>query len=190
MAIQRQAIFREKALKHYTQGRKKDVLPRFHSLSAGLFGWLLLASLIATGLVAWYGQVPVYLAGSGLVLDNGSQVGSSGQGAMQALAFFAPEQATHLRAGAPVQAQFAASSAPINGLVMQVLPGTTNLAAALEHYGLNVGSASLQSQQVVVALINLKTAAQAEVYAGSTVMVEVKVGTQSLFSALTGLGLA
>lgn len=187
MVAQRHAIFREKALKHYTQGRKKDVLPNFSSISAALFAWLLLGSLIATGLVAWYGQVPVLLPGSGIVLGNGNKEATT-DGA-NALAFFAPEQATRLRVGDTVQVQFGTSSSHIDGTVAQVMPGTTDLATALTHYGLNFGNVASQSQQIAVALIKLGANFPAASYAGSTVVVEVTVGTQSLFSALTGVQL-
>lgn len=186
MVAQRHAIFREKALKHYTQGRKKDVLPNFSSISAALFAWVLLGSLIATGLVAWYGQVPIFLPGSGIVLGNGNKTVTTTGGA-NALAFFAPDQATRLHVGDRVQVQFGASSSHVDGTVAQVMPGTTDLATALTHYGLNFGNAASQSQQIAVALIKLGANFPAASYAGTTVVVEVTVGTQSLFSALTGI---
>lgn len=186
MVAQRHAIFREKALKHYTQGRKKDVLPNFSSIPIAIFVWVLLGSLIATGLVAWYGQVPIYLAGSGIVISNGNQAG----GGADAVAFFAPDKAAQLQAGDSVQVQVGASTSQITSTIAQVLPGTTNMATALAHYGLNFGNAPLQSQQVAVALIKLGAGSPAALYTGSTVVVQVTVGTQSLFSALTGLGMS
>ena len=188
MAVQRHAIFREKALKHYTHGRKKDVLPHFNSISAALFAWALLASLIATSLVAWYGQVPIFLAGSGIVLGNEGQTATAANGA-DALAFFTPGQTARLQAGDIVQVQLGANSSPLGGTVVQVLPGTTNLATALAHYGLNFSSTAQQSQQVAVALIKMGAGFPAASYTGSPIVVEVNVGTQSLFSALTGMGI-
>lgn len=186
MAAQRHAIFREKALKHYTQGRKKDVLPNFSSVSAAFFAWLLLGSLIATGLVVWYGQVPILLAGSGIVLGNGGQ-GTTDRNAANALVFFEPDQAAQLHTGDTAQVQLGASSSQISGKISQVMPGTTTLAAALEHYGLSFGNTASPSQQVAVALLKLSSASPTASYAGSTIVVEINVGTQSLFSALTGI---
>ena len=85
MVAQRHSIFRDKALKHYTQGRKKDILPNFSSIPVAIFGWVLLGSLVATGLVAWLGQVPVYLPGTGIVLGKADPASGA-----NALAFFAP----------------------------------------------------------------------------------------------------
>ena len=189
MIAQRHAIFRDKALKHYTQGRKKDVLPNFSSISAGLFAWVLLGSVIATALVAWYGQVPVFLPGSGIVLGNNSQASTTNSKA-NALAFFAPGYAAQLRTGDTAQIQLGASSSPVNGTIVQVLPGTTDLATALAHYGLRFGNTPSQSQQVAVALISLGTGFPVASYAGSPLAMQVNVGTQSLFSALTGIGIS
>jgi hypothetical protein len=183
----RQSIFRDKAVKHYNQGRKKDVLPNFSSIPAAIFAWALLASLIVTGLVASLGQVPVFLPGSGIVLGSGSaSSATNANSGVSALAFFPPEQLAKLQPGQKVQLLVGASSSQVSGTVAQVLPAPTNLAAALTQYGLNVGSgSSLSSQKFAVALIKLGTSASLD--PGSTGVVQVSVGTQSLFSALTGI---
>lgn len=186
MVAQRHAIFRDKALKHYTQGRRKDVLPDFGSISAAFFAWVLLGSLIATGLVVWYGQVPILLAGSGIILGNGGQ-GTTDRSAANALVFFEPDQAGQLHVGDTAQIQLGASSSQISGTLSQVMPGTTTLASALAHYGLSFGNTTLPSQQVAVALLKVSNDFPTASYAGSTVVVEINVGTQSLFSALTGI---
>lgn len=184
----KQSIFRDKAIKHYSQGRKKDILPNFSSIPVAIFAWALLASLLVTGLVASLGQVPVFLAGSGIVLSNGSASAAHTSSTGSALAFFQPDQLAKLRAGQTVQVQVESSDAQISGTVAQVLPAPTNLATALTHYGLNVGSgSSLSSRQMAVALIKLGSGTPASLYAGSAVGVQVSVGTQSLFSALTGI---
>ncbi len=190
MAAQRHAIFREKALKHYAEGRKKDVLPHFSSLSAAFFAWMLLASLIVTGLVAWWGQVPIFLQGSGIVLANGSQAGTLPGGA-NAVAFFEPDQAASLRAGETAQVQLVGgSSEHITGTIVQVLPETTSVGTALAHYGLSLSNTAIPSQHVAVSLLKLQPDFPAASYAGSIVVVEANVGTQSLFSALTGMGIS
>lgn len=180
---QRHAIFREKALKHYTEGRKKDVLPHFSSISAGLFAWMLLASLIATGLVAWFGQVPVFVPAYGIVLGDASKTDDGAN----ALAFFAPAQAGQLQAGDTTQIQLGSSSSHVAGTITRVLPGVTDLTRALTHYGLNLGNSAPTSQQVVVALVKLDNGVSAANYTGSMMTMEVNVGTEALFSALTGI---
>lgn len=187
MVATRHSIFREKALKHYNQGRKKDVLPNFSSIPTAIFAWALLGALIGTGLLACLGQVPIYLAGSGIVLGSTNHTaGRSGN--LEALAFFPPAELTQLHAGQSVQLQPGASGVHQAGTIAQVLPGVTSLSTAFEHYGLNLSSASLESQKVAAALIQFTAGSSATFYAGSTLVLQVNVGTQSLFSALAGIG--
>lgn len=187
MIAQRHSIFRDKALKHYTEGRKKDVLPNFRSVPAAVFGWLLLGLLIATGLVAGYAQVPVYVTGVSVVLgaDNTMQAGSNGA---VALAFFKPEDAGKLRPGQQVRIQVGTNSSQLSGVIAKVEPGTFSPAAALARYGQKASSSSQAGQQVAVALLRLSSGFPAALYTGSVLAVEVSAGTQSLFLALTGLG--
>lgn len=187
MIAAKQSIFRDRALKHYTQGRKKDVLPNFSSISVAIFAWLLAGSLLATCLIAFCGQAPVYLAGSGIMLGTEKQITGSGN-ALIALVFFAPEKAARLRLGQPAQVQPGSGGAQLTGSVIQVQPGATSLAAALKHYGLDLSGASQTGQQVAVALLKINAGASAALYAGSALVVQMNVGTQSLFTALTGIG--
>ncbi|HEU5375870.1 MAG TPA: hypothetical protein VFV38_10555 [Ktedonobacteraceae bacterium] len=187
MIAQRRSIFRDKALKHYTEGRKKDVLPNFSSVPASVFGWLLLGLLIATGLVAAYTPVPVYVAGAGIVLSTGNTTQTASQGAM-ALAFFQPKDAAKLHAGQQVRIQIGTNGSQLNSAIEQIEPGMSSPAAALARYGQKVSRSSQAGQQVVVAQLRLGTGFPVALYAGNVLAVEVNAGTQSLFSALSGLG--
>lgn len=189
MLAARHSIFRDKALKRYIEGRKKDVLPNFSSIPVAIFFWVLIGSFTATGLVAWYMQVPVYLAGPGIMLGEGNAAQGASNGAT-ALVFFSPGASAKVHVGQSAQIQTSTGGSPLTGAIVEVAPGTTNLAAALQHYGLGSGSASstsLSSQQVVVALLKLGAGVPATLYPGSFLTVEVNVGTQSLFFALAGI---
>jgi hypothetical protein len=60
-------IFRSAALKHYLQSRERDVFPRLLSPVVFGFYWLLLTLLLLAIGIAWWGEVPVYASGSGLL---------------------------------------------------------------------------------------------------------------------------
>ncbi|HLI70039.1 MAG TPA: hypothetical protein VKV19_09815 [Ktedonobacteraceae bacterium] len=186
MIAPRQSIFREKALKHYTQGKKKDILPNFSSIPATVFVWALLGSLIMTGLVSWYVQVPVYLPGNGFVLGHLQQA-LVGNNEISVLAFFPPNELAKLRAGQPVKILIDTNSPQMNGVVAQVLPEATTLATAFKHYGLNLGNVGSQTLQAV-ALIALSASLSTTLSTGSSVVIEVNTGTESMFSAISGLG--
>lgn len=186
MIAARHSIFRDKALKHYTQSRKKDVLPSFSSIPAALFAWILLVMLLATGLLAWYVQVPVYVPGAGMIFSVGSQTQAGSNGVI-ALAFFAPNAGAKLRVSQSVQIQ-AGSGPQITSEIAEVEPGLTSPASVLERYGIQASNASLSSQLVVVARLKWSKQSLPASYQGSSLVIQASVATQSLFSALTGIG--
>src|SRR5260370_8214432 len=115
MAATRNSIFRDKGIKHYNKGRKKDILPNFSSIPVAIFAWVLFGSLIVTCLVGYFGQVPVYLPGSGIVL-------SSGNGSASALAVFKPEQLAQLHPGQTFKVHLGSSSTTLTRPVAHFLP--------------------------------------------------------------------
>jgi hypothetical protein len=186
MIAPRNQIFRDKALKHYMQSREKDVLPNFSSVPVAIFGWLLLGLLIATGLVAEYGQIPVSVAGSGIILGLGNPAQAGSDGTI-ALAFFPPSAAARLHAGQAALLQISANGVQLTSVIAQVEPGMSSPIAALEHYGQKVSSSAQGNQPTVVVLFKLGPRFPASDYAGSALAVQVNAGTQSLFSAITGI---
>jgi hypothetical protein len=187
MIAPRKSIFRDQALKHYTQGKKKDVLPNFSSVSAAVFGWLLLGLLIATGLIAAYGQVPVTVEGTGLVLSTGNAAQAQSQGAV-ALVFFPPGAAAKLQAGQSVRIRVGTSNEELTSEIAEVEPGTSSPAAALKRYGQLTNGSATANEQVVVALLKSSPTFSITSAVGSFLTVQVNAGTQSLFTALTGIG--
>src|SRR5258708_37476640 len=63
------SIFRKEAVEKYLQNREKTILPRFVAPPVFLFCWCLLAIFLCIGLLTWFGEVPVYVAGEGVVLN-------------------------------------------------------------------------------------------------------------------------
>src|SRR4051812_4548909 len=104
MIAAKNSIFRDKALKHYAQSKKKDVLPNFGSVPAMIFFWIMLILLTATCFMAWYIKIPIYASGLGLVLGPEIRV-QEGSASALAVGFFAPNSVTQLQAGQAVQVQ-------------------------------------------------------------------------------------
>lgn len=173
-------IFRDRALKHYMQSQRKDVLPHFSSIPVAIFLWVLLGLLIATGFMAWYIQIPVYLNGTGIVLSAKTQPLSTRDKAV-ALAFFQPGTTSGLQAGQTAKIQSSVTGSQQTSVILQVEPGVSSPTTIQNRYGVQVG------QPVVVAFIDLGKNFPA-LYANSTLVVQVHIRTESLFSALTGIG--
>ncbi|HEY1354377.1 MAG TPA: hypothetical protein VGF67_32610 [Ktedonobacteraceae bacterium] len=178
MRAAQNSIFRDKALKHYTRQKKRDILPNFSSVPVAIFLWMLLGSLLATGLVTWHTQVPVYLTGTSVVL------GPAPQGAV-ALAFLAPPTSTRLHAGLPVSVQTGTSAVQFSSTIATVEPGTTSLANAFMHARLPVGRGPQMQQAVVIMLLARSPALLQE--RGALLILRVTLGTRSLFAAISGI---
>lgn len=180
MQVPHHSIFRDKALKHYMQSQKKDVLPHFSPIPVAILLWILLGLLIATGFLAWYIQVPVYLNGTGLL--SGARTQSlPGKSKTIALVFFQANAASGLRAGQPVTIRSSVNGAQSNGVVVEVEPGISSPATVQTHYGLQIG------QPVVVAFVDLGKDFPSVRYANSALAVQVRIRTESLFSVMTGI---
>ncbi len=183
MQVPRHSFFRDKALKYYTQGRKKDILPNFSSIPAAVFFWLLVSLLGVTGVLAFTAQVPVYLNAPGFVLSEAGpqQTGPVG------LVFFQPGEGHELRVGQSVSIQVGNAGPQVSSSLLEVMPGTTTVTSALAHYGQKVAASMPDNQPVVAALVRLGSNFPAALYTGSTLTLKVEVGTHSLFSTLTDL---
>lgn len=187
MAVSRNPIFRDKALKHYAQGRRKDILPHFSSIPVAAFVWILLVFLIATAALSWYVQVPLYTNGSGLVLGTAQQKLSGSSGAT-AVGFFAPGNSARLRNGLSVRMQLGADSLQFAGTIARVEPATGQLALTLKRAGVSLTSLLPGNQVAMIALIRLDATFPVAHYANQALILQVNVGTQSLFLALAEMG--
>jgi hypothetical protein len=182
MIVPRQSIFRDKALKHYTLGRKKDILPNFSSIPVAIFLWVLLGMIIATGLMAQYTQIPVYLPGAGIVLGTVGQAHAGND--ETAVAFIPSGTSMPLHAGLSVQIQTGESNLQFTRTITKIEPGSISLAKAFAEYKLSNSNASLANQSAVLIFIGSGSAVLPSV--GSALTLNVLMGTQSLISALLG----
>jgi hypothetical protein len=182
MLMPNHPIFRQNAVKHYMQNRQKDTLPRFISLPIALFLWALLGLLLVVGLLAWYEQVPAYISGNGVVLNAKYVPQQNSQGAV-AVAFFAIGQSNHLHVGQIVSVHVGTSTQSLRGTVLSVDPAVSP-DIAVSRYGLD---APLITQPSALALIKLEDIAPS-LYAGSTLTIDVRVGSHRIISLLPGIG--
>ena len=182
MAVNHRSIFRDKALKHYTQSRKRDILPNFSSIPTAIFVWILHGLLLATGLLVWRTQVPLYTTGVGLVV----QPKQTQSGEMDVVVFFSPNAASKLRVGLPVQLSLGATGQQLLSKLAEIRPGTVAPAEVLQNYGLQVSNPAM-NQPAVVAFVRLDAVPPHVAYEGSLVSAQVNTGAQSLFSSLISL---
>jgi hypothetical protein len=60
-------IFRDEALRRYIERQEQTTLPRFGSPRIFACLWALLALLLGSSVLPWFGEVPVYASGSAVV---------------------------------------------------------------------------------------------------------------------------
>jgi hypothetical protein len=183
----KRTIFRDKALQQYEQSRNKTVLPRYVSPPVFVFLWVLLALLAIAGVAAWLGQVPTYVAASGVVLEPGS---TTQQGSDEAVAvvFVPATPSLKLRPGLPIQLQIGSTGPQLTTTIATVAPGVVSPSEARAQYALGGVAAAVITQPSVAVTARLGPGISAQMYAGSIVSAQVQVGTQSVLSLLPGLG--
>jgi hypothetical protein len=180
-------IFRQSAIEAYRRAMEKDVVPRLIAWPIIVCFWLLLGVLIAAGLLAWYVQVPTYVAGSGITLARGA-MRQPAAGEMVAVVFLPPDQSAHVRVGLPVHVQMGSAGAYVEGTIAKVEPDITSPDAVRKHYRLGGVGSVLITQPSTVVIVKLRTTLPATAYAGSLLTAKIEIGSQRLLALLPGLG--
>lgn len=169
------AIFRKEAVERYLQNREKSILPRFVAPSTFLFLWGLLILFLGALLLAWVGQVPVYVAAPGVVLDPGRS-GSGNSDEAIALLFVPYSPSLHLYVGQVVQVQLGEAGTQVTGRLQAIDQHVLSPAQIHQRYQLGINSPSLALH------VALQTHLSGQLYAGSAVLAQVQIGSHRLFS--------
>ena len=187
MTTSKRMIFRKKALQQYIQNRDKTVLLRIASPPVFLCLWLLLLLFLIAGITAWFGQVPIYAYGSGIIAQAGSVLQQRSNEAA-AVIFVPASPLPTLRTGLPARVWIGSTGPQWLSTVAVVEPGVISPSDARQHYGLGGNLASIVTQPSRVVIVKLALTPSAHLYAGSIVQAQVQVGTQRALSLLPGLG--
>src|SRR5579872_1050015 len=153
-------LFRKQALEYYTQSREKAILPRLAKPPAFLFLWLTLTLAGISMIVTWFGRVPVYVSGPGIVIEHTFL--QNEQPAHQAMALvFVPADPAHplsLRAGMPVQLQVGTQGQSFTTAIDAVEPGVLSPAEIQQRYAPGSKVSALVSGPAIVASTRLGSA--------------------------------
>jgi len=177
------------------QSRESKVKLRFTSLPAAAFLWVLFGLLITVGTLAWYERVPLYVHGTGILINKGiaeykgKPVHSSGGEASDeaiAIVFIPPNQSSKLQIGLSVQLHIGSSGLLLNSNITEIEPGLISPYSVLMRFGLHGNCCPFITQPSIVVLVALGTAIPT-MYAGSMLTAEVKVGAERILPLLLGL---
>lgn len=166
------------------------VLPRFVSLRILAVLWAVQALLVGAGLAVAWRQVPLYTPGVGVVVSAERRANGPG-GGLALVVFFAPQDLPRLRSGQPLLLETASGGPRARGELLAVEPELLSPASAVARFGLSGAAAHAVTQPVACASAAFEPQAAepaASAHLGGVYQVNAEVGSQSLFSLLTGIG--
>lgn len=175
MAASKRSIFRNQAVQKYRQNQEKSVLPRIVAPPVFLFFWILLIILTSAGIVAWLGQVPLYITGSGAVLDKNILPGQGDDEAV-AIIILPASDVVHIRAGNPAQIQIGSTGPQVSRTVDSISSTILSPSEVHQSYGIEM------TDPAQVVFLRLGPTISRHVYAGSPVHVQIQIGSQRLIS--------
>lgn len=182
MSEPKPSIYRENALKHYVQGRDRDVLPRLVSPPAFLLLWILLSFCLLCGLLSWNLRVPVYISGTGIITEVSIQNQAS------AVIFLPASQLQTLHHGQPVQLTIGSTGLSKQLSVTSVVPILLSPAEASKRYGLTNELTLLVQQPSTAIVVNLGPGLALSLYNGTIVRAQIQIGSQRLLALLPLVG--
>ncbi|MBA2678310.1 MAG: hypothetical protein H0U76_07955 [Ktedonobacteraceae bacterium] len=174
-AAPKRAIFRNQALQKYRQNQEKSVLPRIIAPPVFLFFWILLLTLTAAGVIAWLGQVPLYVTGSGTVIDKDVTSDQNNDEAT-AIIILPASEVVHIHAGLPAQVQIGSTGPQVNRTIDSVSSSVLSPSEVRQNYGV------MMTDPAQVVFLKLGPTISRRIYAGSPVHVQIQIGSQRLIS--------
>ncbi|GAC1637362.1 MAG: hypothetical protein NVS4B9_30470 [Ktedonobacteraceae bacterium] len=171
----KRSIFRGQALQKYRQNQEKSVLPRVVAPPVFLLFWILLITLTSAGVVAWLGQVPLYITGSGMILDKDVLPDQGSDEAVAVIVLPASEVA-HMRIGLPAQIQVGSTGPRLNRAVDAVSTTILSPSQVRQLYGIEM------TDPAQVVSFRLGPGISRRLYAGSPIHVQIQVGSRRLLS--------
>ncbi|GER89566.1 hypothetical protein KDW_37280 [Dictyobacter vulcani] len=175
--------YRERALEHYAQQNQTTVLPRLISLRTALYLWIVLAILLVAVVVSWFGRIPVFTTGSGIVL--GQSTDQTDQGLY---AFLSPAQRTHMRVGQTVQVQLGNSGPAFTTVLEWVSPRVITPSVARQHFVLGSRAWGVLIEPAVVVKLMTPPGFSLRAFSGSVITVRLQVGSRPVLALIPGVG--
>lgn len=181
----RRTIFRQRAVKHYLEGREGDVLPQFISPRSFYLLWVVFALLvISMAAGAYFAKIPIYATGSAVAVEENSNGNSS------MVAFLPPKYLEELKRGEGDQELLVrlGSDGERQAIsVSSVIPEVVSPEEAKDRFGLSDAQKSAVRKSAVVTVAPLEELPQG-LNATRAYQAEVEVGSQRVISLVPVVG--
>jgi hypothetical protein len=147
--------------------------------------WTLIGLLALTSMGVLFVRVPVYVTGTGVIVDwRGEDPAVPGDIAIAL--FVSPEDALKLQAGQSIFLRLNEVDQPIERVIVAIEPGVSSPEAFAQRFALGSAAGSI-TQPATVAIAAFEPAPRelpAHAYLGSHGQVDVAVGSRPIFSLL------
>jgi hypothetical protein len=173
-------IYRDRALKHYIQGREKEVLPHIVAPHFFAFMWIIIILLCCLIWLAWSASLPIYTTGAGLVIPSAQHSTDQAQ-----IIIFLPQSATtKITEGQPINLQDGQTTIKYQGIIESASPYPLSPTEIRRHYKLDASVSNLVTQPSIV--VNVKPEPNYPItnYIGAIVIGEVQIGSRRIISLL------
>ncbi len=167
------------------QRQEKDILPRLVSPRIFAYLWILLSLLMFGGLLAWWTEIPTFVAGSGVILMQ-KPSSTSGNGQEVVLLFLPATYVSQVHVGQPVQLQIDSSGPQFSSAISHVESGIISPSDARKQYALDGAISQTLTQPSIAVTVQPIKALTAHRYTGSLVNAQVQVGSYRVLSLLPG----
>jgi hypothetical protein len=175
--------YRSAAVRRYLESRERSVLPRFVSPRTALCLWILLGLLVASMVVVWLAQVPLYVSGTAVVTDSGALPTGAAL-----VAFLPADSQSRLRVGQLLYVTLEDGQKPVSLPIVSVEPDVNSPVEVRQRFGISDQQAAALNRPVAVAVAPIPPASSANPparYVGSTYPVDVAVGSRRVISLLS-----
>lgn len=175
------SIFREEAIAEYIQRQETDTLPQFVSPVIFIIAYILLGLLLCSGLAVLWGEVPLYVPGSGVILTEGAARGLEHSKTVVIL-FVPAKYARQIPIGASIQVNVKTTRQPLTGTIKRIGDKVISPDEARRRYMLHNPSAQVPAQFSVAVLIKPARADIPRAQTGDPVSAQVQVGSRRILS--------
>lgn len=186
MASLDKSIFRERAIEKYMRRREIHVILRMVSPPMFLFLWGLLLLAVCGGAVVWSIQVPIFVQGKGIVVQQAVPQKTNTQQTI-VLLLFPPDQQAKLKVGQSVAITIAGTNTNFTSTIEKVQAGVMSPTDIRTQFNVAAPLSQAISGPSVVAIAPVQPASLGHTYLGSQCESQVKIGSQSALSLIPGV---
>lgn len=182
MSHPNRSIFRRNAVEHYIQNQEKQVLPRFISPRVFVYWWLLLLLLITGSTALWSIQLPTYVSGQAIIIEETDAGKANKVGRL--LLFLPASKVDALALDQVVLITLDPENQRLPGRIIHVEEAVLSPQSAQQRFNLPAATVTKPVAVAIVQMTNFPPAKLANEYVGGLYPAQISVGVQRMVMLL------